>query len=99
MFHPFITLGITEDASDAEVRQAYLRKVHEFPPEKAPARFQQVSEAYETIKDEIGRARIRLFGILGGDTGLTDLVPETGNARRRIGMKLWRRAMTEAADE
>jgi len=95
MSHPFITLGIHDDADDAEVRRAYHQRLREFPPERDAARFQEVTEAHQAVKDEVGRARIRLFGSCKPDNDVTSLFPAARNARQRIGMNLWQKAMTE----
>jgi curved DNA-binding protein CbpA len=50
-----------ETSTDADIRKAYLAKVKEFPPEKAPEEFRAISEAYELIKDESSRIRFTLF--------------------------------------
>ena len=60
-------LGLTPDATDAEVKKAYRSKVMEFHPDKivskglpeeflkfAEEKFKQVNEAYETIKKSRG---------------------------------------------
>ncbi|MBF0450896.1 MAG: hypothetical protein HQK75_09355 [Candidatus Magnetomorum sp.] len=48
------------DASEEEIRQAYLQKVKKFTPEKAPKEFRKITEAYENIKSE----RIRIHNQL-----------------------------------
>ncbi|MCQ8102752.1 J domain-containing protein [Methylomonas sp. SURF-2] len=58
---PYQILGVTEQASDAEIKQAYLEKVKHNPPDRDQQRFQQIHRAYETIKDEDSRLRYALF--------------------------------------
>lgn len=50
MFNPFELLQVSESASDEEVRSAYLQRVREYPPERAPKQFQEIRDAYERIK-------------------------------------------------
>lgn len=48
-------LGVEVDASAAEVRRAYRRKVKEHPPDRDPEGFRKVREAYEHLLDPAGR--------------------------------------------
>jgi len=59
--NPYLVLGVPSEANDQTIRQAYLNAVKESPPETNPARFQEVSKAYEKIKDEESRHRHILF--------------------------------------
>jgi curved DNA-binding protein CbpA len=59
--NPYHVLHIRPDAGDAEIRQAYLEALKQSPPEADPERFAAVSQAYESIKDEISRIRYALF--------------------------------------
>jgi len=91
---PYEVLGIAEEAGADEVRAAYLRKVKEFPPERAPAQFERVRDAYEALRDPRSRARNLLFG----GRGLPDLhhLLEGRRAQRRfVGPKPWLAALKE----
>ncbi len=63
----YVVLGLTPEATDAEVKKAYRAKVMEFHPDKivskglpeeflkfAEEKFKEVNEAYETIKKSRG---------------------------------------------
>jgi curved DNA-binding protein CbpA len=54
---PRQVLGIPPEAGDEEIRAAYLRKVKEFPPDRAPREFEKVRDAYEALRDPRRRAR------------------------------------------
>jgi curved DNA-binding protein CbpA len=62
----YATLGIGRDASGAEVRSAYRRKVAEWHPDRhgnspeSQRRFRQIQEAYEVVRDPTKRARYDL---------------------------------------
>jgi len=58
---PFEMLGVAEDASDTEIKQAYLQKIRDYPPERAPQQFQRIREAYELIQTLHKRLEYRLF--------------------------------------
>ena len=59
--NPFNVLGVAETADDAAIKKAYLQKVREYPPERAPERFQAIRTAYEAIKTRRDRLSYRLF--------------------------------------
>jgi DnaJ-class molecular chaperone len=58
---PFELLEIHEEADDAEIKQAYLRKVRDYPPERAPDQFQRIRDAYEHIQTREKRLKYTLF--------------------------------------
>lgn len=65
--NPYLVLGITEQATDEEVKKAYRRLAMKFHPDKvatlseevkknAEEQFREINEAYETIKKQRGIA-------------------------------------------
>jgi len=54
--NPYLILQVPPDADDKTIRQAYLEAIKVATPERDPGLFQQLTTAYELIKDE--RARI-----------------------------------------
>ncbi|HME27880.1 MAG TPA: J domain-containing protein [Acetobacteraceae bacterium] len=61
MRDPFTVLGVADDAADAEIRRRYLALVREFPPDRAPERFQELRTAYEALSDERKRLETKLL--------------------------------------
>ena len=59
--NPYLILGVPPEATDDQIRKAYLAAIKEATPETHPERFQVVSQAYEAIKDESRRLRFYLF--------------------------------------
>ncbi|MCP5004861.1 MAG: DnaJ domain-containing protein [Planctomycetes bacterium] len=53
--NPYEILGITPSSDDKAIRNAYLKLVKEYPPDRDPERFRKVAEAYDTLKDETKR--------------------------------------------
>lgn len=53
--NPYEVLGISETASSAVIRRAYLEKVRLHPPEKDPEGFKIVRRAYDQLKDAAER--------------------------------------------
>lgn len=64
---PYEHLGVAEQASDAEIKQAYLQKVRENPPDRDQERFQAIQTAYEAIKDAKSRLAYALFYLPAAD--------------------------------
>jgi DnaJ-class molecular chaperone len=85
----FLTLGISEDASDERVREAYLSMVKKHPPERDPERFQKINGAYEAIKDKRARVKTKMFSSVNrGDleAGLLEFANARPVRRRRAGL-------------
>lgn len=54
---PFKVLGLSPDASEAEIRARYLELVKQYPPEREPEKFREVRAAFELTKDPLSLAR------------------------------------------
>ena|SRR6476646_477656 len=87
-------LGIGEHGTDEEIRAAYLRKVAEHPPDRAPAEFERVRDAYETLRDPRQRARHMMFS---GEAAppLTSLLDGRPADRRFQGPGAWLAVLRE----
>jgi curved DNA-binding protein CbpA len=84
---PFQILGISEQATDEEVRQAYLKMLKRYPPDKEPSEFERIRDAYEQVKDP--RKRIHLT-LLTADPLMpfTQLLDDK-NPRKFSGPEVW----------
>ena len=58
---PREVLEIDAEAGEEEIRAAYLRKVKEYPPDRAPREFERVRDAYEMLRDPRSRTRAMLL--------------------------------------
>ena len=58
---PWEVLGVAREAGDEQIRAAYLRKLKQFPPDRNPAEFERVRDAYELLRDRRQRFRYVLF--------------------------------------
>ena len=64
----YTTLGIARDASSDDLKKAYRKQAMQFHPDRNPgdkgaeAKFKEVSEAYEVLKDDQRRAAYDRFG-------------------------------------
>ncbi|MDO9167560.1 MAG: DnaJ domain-containing protein [Methylobacter sp.] len=64
---PYAMLDVAEQATDTEIKQAYLHKVKQFPPDHHHEQFQQIQQAYESIKDLSCRTKYALFTLPEAD--------------------------------
>src|ERR1700760_3033107 len=76
------TLGIGKNASADEIKKAFRRKAIELHPNKQggdEAKFKEVNEAYEVLKDPSKRQRYDQFGHAGvGSSAASDGNPFNG---------------------
>lgn len=91
---PRQVLGVPPDAGDEEIRTAYLRRVKEFPPDRAPRDFEKVRDAYELLRDPRRRTHLML---LSADPrqSLVSLL-EGDSERRFTGPEPWLAILKEA---
>jgi len=61
MDNPYHLLGVTKDASDDDIKRAYLQHAKTHSPEHDPEWFQRIRNAYEMIKDQRSRLAYALF--------------------------------------
>jgi len=87
-------LGVEVDASEEQIRAAYLRKVKEFPPEREPAEFERIRDAYEILRDPHRRIAHLLFSI-DPSAPLASLVERRPAAREFVGPEPWMAAIRE----
>jgi len=87
-------LGVAPNAGDEEIRAAYLRKVKENPPDRAPAAFERIRDAYEILRDPRRRA-LHLLLSADPEAPLVSLLPTRTRERRFTGPGPWLAVMRE----
>ena len=92
MTDPAEVLGIGPNATEAEIRAAYLQAIRLHPPDRFPEEFERIRDAYEALRDPRSRARTMLFG---GDPQppLTSLLNDLPALRQFVGPELWLAAL------
>jgi DnaJ-domain-containing protein 1 len=85
-------LGVSATASEEEIRAAYLSKVKEFPPDRAPAEFEAIRDAYETLCDPRKRFKAMLLST-AFTAPLVSLLAGYQARRNFVGPQLWREVL------
>ena len=85
-------LGVPANASDEDIRAAYLSKVKEFPPDRSPEEFERIRDAYDSLRDPRQRAKAMLLST-DFDAPLVSFIE--GQKPRRIfaGPQPWREVL------
>jgi curved DNA-binding protein CbpA len=58
---PYAVLGIERTSDEAAIKRAYFRLVREYPPERAPEKFQELRAAYDQVRTAEARSQTDLF--------------------------------------
>lgn len=85
---PLAVLGVPPNASEKEIRAAYLRKVKEFPPDRHPEKFEKIRDAFQILSDPRRRARL-IFDAANPMAPLASLLDEIENRKRFLGPEAW----------
>jgi len=87
-------LGVAPNADDAEIRAAYLRKVKENPPDRAPEQFERIRDSYDVLRDPRRRALQMLLAV-DPNAPLVSLLPAHPVERRFTGPRPWLAVLRE----
>ena len=89
---PGAILGVDLGATDEQVRDAYIEKVRQHPPDRDQEQFEQVRDAYEELRDPQRRAKQMILSI-DPYQELPSLLGDPPVRRRYVGPALWLAAM------
>lgn len=97
VFHedPYRVLEVAPNAVESEIRQAYLRKVKEHPPEEDSRGFERIRDAYMSLRDPRGRVR-RLLLETDPEAPIASLLDAAEVQRRFVGPDPWLAALKES---
>ena len=93
--NPWSVLGLGLDATDAEIRAAYLDGVKRHPPDRDAAAFERTRDAYERIRDPRRRISLMLLQV-DPAAAFVSLLDGTTPPRRFVGLQPWLDALKEA---
>jgi DnaJ-class molecular chaperone len=79
---PYEILDISADASDSDIKLAYLQKVKDNPPDRDQEQFQIIHNAYLAIKDNKSRLSYALFKLPTAD--FDELLDQALNTTPRL---------------
>lgn len=85
-------LGVPENASEEEIRAAWVGKVKEFPPDRSPAEFEKIRDAYDTLRDPRKRAKTMLLSTSFASP-LATLIDKEKPRRIFVGPQPWREVL------
>ncbi len=68
--NPWEVLGVPAGASEENLRQAYLNKLRQYPPDRAPEEFERVRDAYSMARNP----QMRMHAMLTADDPEASLV-------------------------
>lgn len=85
-------LGVPANASDEDIRAAYLSKVKEFPPDRSPEEFERIRDAYDSLRDPRQRAKAMLLST-GSDAPLVSVIESQKPRRIFAGPQPWREVL------
>jgi hypothetical protein len=85
-------LGVPANASEEEIRAAWLSKVKEFPPDRSPAEFEKIRDAYDTLRDPRKRAKAMLLSTTFA-APLVSLIDGQKARRTFVGPQPWREVL------
>ena len=91
---PWAILGIPVHADDQQIRTAYLQKVKNYPPDRAPQQFEQIRDAYEVLRDPQRRSKSLIISV-DPEAALASLLRDGTNERHFVGADLWLAALNE----
>ena len=77
------TLGVDADASQEDVRSAYLKLVRQYPPDRHPDQFQKIHAAYQLLNDPLMQAKA-LFNIRKHRPNLLEVIANAEKIRPRL---------------
>jgi curved DNA-binding protein CbpA len=81
-------LGVAVNATEEEIRAAYLQKIRENPPDTAPDEFERIRDAWETLRDPRRRAKALLLSA-APDAPMVSLLAGRPDERRFTGPDPW----------
>ena len=90
MLAHYLTLDLSPDASQEEIRRRYLELTRAHPPSRDPDRFRRIAAAYEALQDDRSRVRTAILGMASyadWELALQALVEARQGSRKTPGLQ------------
>lgn len=87
-------LDVSDHADGEEIRKAYLDKIKQYPPDRMPAEFEKIRDAYEILKNP-GTRIMAMLRRIDPKAPLLTLVDGRQETRRFVGPEMWLETMKE----
>jgi curved DNA-binding protein CbpA len=91
---PWQVLGVQDDATDEQIRAAYIEKVKLHPPDRDQRQFERIRDAYEVLRDPRRRAERMVFSA-DPNQPLPALLEGLPPRRRHLGPQPWLAALKQ----
>ena len=92
---PWLLLGLSMDASGAEIRAAYLEKIRDVSQEKDPKRFEELRGAFRVLKDPVTRLALSIGHPRDDYFDLPGYLKAATRQRRHVGVGAWLAVLEE----
>ena len=87
-------LGVSQDAGETDIRQAYLEKVKAYPPARSPEMFEKIRDAYELLQDPRKRTAHFLKSV-NPKAPFVSLLKGAKKKRHKVGPEPWLSVMKD----
>ena len=91
---PWEVLGVPADSTGETLRQAYLKKLRQYPPDRAPEEFERIRDAYNMARNPGTRVQAMLTAE-DPKASLASLLDGVECERAFVGPKAWLALMKE----
>ena len=91
---PWEVLGVPADSTGETLRQAYLKKLRQYPPDRAPEEFERIRDAYNMARNPGTRVQAMLTAE-DPKASLVSLLDGVEGKRAFVGPKAWLALMKE----
>lgn len=85
---PHAVLQVAPGATMEELREAYLARIKEHPPDRSPVEFERIRDAYQALKDPRARAA-RMLDPGESPGSLVELADRLSRERCFVGPHPW----------
>lgn len=91
-------LDVPDNASNEEIRAAYLKKVKQYPPDRYPDEFESIRDAFNLLSND--KKKLQLT-VLSADPNapVSSLLDSLSTEKKYVGPRAWLEALKEDENE